>query len=122
MNKLIDIDCVLVMCTVPDAQLAEQLARTVVQQQLAACVTILSPGLSVYQWDGVLEKTTEIPLLIKTTHAGYDQLEAVIRMHHPYQVPEIIALPVCVGHLPYLTWVSQSVISTAVTQGVTADG
>ena len=78
-----------------------------VEGGLAACVSIL-PGLtSVYRWQGKVETATEVPLLIKTTRAAYTHLETTLRAHHPYELPEIIAVPVITGFPGYLQWVAQ---------------
>jgi periplasmic divalent cation tolerance protein len=101
----------LVLTNVPDQDLAQTLARVLVQERLAACVNILAPCVSVYEWKGELEQASEIPLLIKTTEAVYAALEQRLHALHPYDVPEIIALPVSQGLPAYLTWVSQAVLS-----------
>ncbi|EJN08487.1 divalent-cation tolerance protein CutA [Herbaspirillum sp. YR522] len=94
----------LVLTSVPEAELAEQLARSLVEQQLAACVNILAPVASVYRWAGKIEQATEIPLLIKSTQARYAELERAILRAHPYDVPEIVVLPVSGGLASYLQW------------------
>ncbi|MDN0075738.1 divalent-cation tolerance protein CutA [Crenobacter sp. SG2303] len=94
-----------VLCTVPDAATAERLARTLVEEGLAACVNLLAPCQSVYRWQGQLESASEVPLIIKTTTERYPALEARLVELHPYEVPEILALPVEAGLPSYLTWV-----------------
>uniref|UniRef100_A0A4W5LGS8 CutA divalent cation tolerance homolog n=1 Tax=Hucho hucho TaxID=62062 RepID=A0A4W5LGS8_9TELE len=79
---------------------------------LAACVNILAPCRSVYRWQGKVENTTEIPLLIKTTRACYAALAARLLQLHPYEVPEIIAVPLVAGLPAYLTWVATEVLSS----------
>ncbi len=94
----------LVVTNLPDRKSAEALARSLVEKQVAACVNILQPCRSVYRWKGAVEWADEVPLLIKTTEARYSELEVAIREQHPYEIPEIIAVPV-VGGLPdYLAW------------------
>lgn len=95
----------LVLTNLPDRTSAETLAAVLVESRLAACVNILQPCLSIYRWKDAVEKADELPLLIKTTEARYPELEAAIRAHHPYQTPEIIALPVANGWPAYLAWV-----------------
>ena len=95
-----------VLTNCPDAETAEQLANALVTRRLAACVNLLPPCRSVYQWEGKVEQAVEVPLLIKTTEACYPALEAAIRELHPYQTPEIIALPVAHGLPAYLQWVA----------------
>lgn len=97
----------LVLTNVPDDSVANAIAHRLVEQRLAACVNVLPQVRSIYQWQGALEEATEVTLLIKTTQARYADLEAAIKAAHPYQVPEIIAIPV-VGGLPsYLDWIVQ---------------
>jgi len=102
----------LVLSTCP-ADYAQGLADALVTEGLAACVNIL-PGLrSVYQWKGELCRESESLLLIKTTSAAYPVLEARLSELHPYDVPEIIALPVQTGLAGYLDWVQQSVVTNS---------
>ncbi len=96
----------LVLTNLPDAASAEKLARVVIESRAAACVNVLAACRSIYQWQGRVEITTEIPLLIKTTAENYPQLEAIIRMHHPYDVPELIATPITHGLPAYLDWLA----------------
>lgn len=96
----------LVLTNLPDRQTAESLAAEIIGQRLAACVNILSPCQSVYRWKGAVEQADEIPLLIKTTEVRYAALEEFIRSRHPYETPEIVALPVTHGLNDYLAWVA----------------
>lgn len=96
----------LVFTNLPDLSQAEALASTLIEAQLAACVNILAPCRSVYRWNDAIEQTEEIPVLIKTTNAAYPALEAAIRAQHPYELPEIIAIPVARGLPDYLAWVT----------------
>lgn len=101
------IDNVLVVLTnCPDVEVADRIARTVVEQRLAACANRLAPVESVYRWQGAIERATEVPLLIKTTRERYAEIEQAIRALHPYEVPEIIAMPVSAGLASYLRWVA----------------
>lgn len=102
----------LVFCTCPDAACAETIARTVVERKLAACVGRL-PGLtSVYRWRGEIETAAEHLLLIKTDATHYPALETSLRELHPYEVPEILAVPVSTGLPDYLAWLSESLAPT----------
>lgn len=96
---------ILVITNLPDGPSAQSLAESLVMGRLAACVNILAPCRSVYRWNGALESAEEVPLLIKATRAGYAALEAAIQAAHPYEIPEIIALPVVAGLPAYLGWV-----------------
>lgn len=95
-----------VVTNLPDRAGAEALAKTLVEARLVACVNILAPCQSVYRWNGVVEQAEEIPLLMKTTAERYPALEAALRDKHPYDLPEIIALPVTQGYAAYLGWVA----------------
>jgi len=102
-------EILLVLTTLPDRAGADTLAARLIEENLAACVNILAPCSSVYRWQGVVETAAEVPLLIKTTRARYPALEAAVQAIHPYEVPELIALPVTHGLAAYLDWVAASV-------------
>lgn len=97
----------LVLTNVPDRPVAEKLARVLVESGAAACVNVLAPCDSIYRWQGRVETAAEIPLLIKTTASAYARLEEIIRSQHPYELPEIIALPITKGLPAYLDWVAE---------------
>lgn len=99
-------ETLLVITNLPDAYSAHALAGALVEARLAACVNILAPCRSVYRWQGRTENAEEVPVLIKTTAARYAALEAAIRARHPYELPEIIAVPVDRGLPEYLAWVA----------------
>lgn len=99
-------DALVVLTTVERAEDGVRLARLLVEQELAGCVQMLPPMTSVYRWQGQVEEASEVLLLIKTTRAVYDQLEAALKQNHPYETPEIIALPVAAGSAEYLNWLS----------------
>jgi len=96
----------LVLTNLPDVASAEKLARALIESRAAACVNVLAACRSIYQWQGVVETATEIPLLIKTTAENYPQLEAIVRTQHPYDVPELIAIPITHGLPAYLDWLA----------------
>lgn len=100
-------EVVMVITNLPDRATAERIADTLVTDGVAACVNVLAECTSVYRWQGKLERASEVPMLIKTTRANYPKLEDVLRKLHPYEVPEIIALPVSAGWPDYLNWVVQ---------------
>lgn len=102
----------LVLTSLPDADSAQRMADALVASRAAACVNMLAPCTSVYRWQGKLETAHEVPLLIKTTRNAYARLEAAIRAHHPYELPEIIAVPVDAGLPAYLQWVAQETTPT----------
>ncbi|MDR0528129.1 MAG: divalent-cation tolerance protein CutA [Zoogloeaceae bacterium] len=99
-----DADFLLVLTTLPDAQSARQMAAALVERRLAACVHVLARCRSVFLWKGNLEETDEIPLHIKTSAKCYAALEAFIRKNHPYELPEIVALPLTNGLPAYFHW------------------
>jgi periplasmic divalent cation tolerance protein len=100
-------DALLVWTTLDDSEHATSLARGLVEQRLAACVHVMPGGQSVYRWQESIETAQEHTLLIKTTAAGYAALEAWLLVHHPYQVPEIVALPITQGLPDYLNWIRE---------------
>ena len=96
----------LVFTNLPDRASAERLADALVEKHLAACVNILAPCRSVYRWKDAVQHDEEHPMLIKTTEARYAALEQAIRAGHPYELPEIIAVPIERGLPAYLDWVA----------------
>jgi periplasmic divalent cation tolerance protein len=100
-------EVLLVITNLPDRASAERLAGELVAQRLAACVNILAPCKSVYRWKDAVQSDEEHPLLIKTTAARFEALQSAIRASHPYELPEIIAVPVGRGLPEYLDWVAQ---------------
>lgn len=96
----------LVLTTLPDLAAARELARVLVSGRLAACVNIGAPVESMYHWRGEIETAHEVPVAIKTGAGNYAALEAAIVAAHPYDVPEIIALPIAHGLPAYLDWIA----------------
>src|SRR5687768_7091621 len=96
----------LVLTNLPDRAAAERVADLLVEQRLAACVNVLAPCRSVYRWKGALQHDEEHPVLIKTTSERYAALEQALRAAHPYELPEIVALPIERGLPAYLAWVA----------------
>ena len=101
-------DVILVMTHLPDQKSARRLADALIENHAAACVNILAAGSSVYRWQGKRESAIEIPLMIKTTQDAYARVEALIRTLHPYELPEVIAVPVTGGLPAYLQWVREA--------------
>ena len=99
----------LVLCTVPDRDKAEHIAEVLVTEQLAACVNIIPAVTSVYRWKGAIEKDEELLLLIKTGQDRYQSLEQRIRTLHPYELPEIIAVPIETGQTDYIRWIESNI-------------
>ncbi|MFN3841902.1 MAG: divalent-cation tolerance protein CutA [Rehaibacterium terrae] len=110
----------LIHCTCPDRDQAERIARALVEERLAACVSLL-PGLrSVYRWQGAVESADETLLLIKTAADRFDDLQARLRALHPYELPEIVAVEIAAGLPPYLDWIVEETRTPAPSQGHTA--
>jgi periplasmic divalent cation tolerance protein len=99
-------DAIVVLTTTETPADAERIARRLVETELAACVQVLPPMISIYRWQGGVERATESLLLVKTRRELYAAVEAEIKANHPYQTPEIIALPVENGSADYLHWLS----------------
>lgn len=100
-------DALLVLSTVPDEEKGRMIARTLVEERLAACVTVGGAAESFYRWEGRIAAEREFVLIIKTRTGIYPRLEARLKALHPYSVPEIIALPVAAGHPAYLAWLER---------------
>ena len=96
-----------VLTNLPDSETAFNLARELVHLRLAACANVLAPVTSFYRWEGKDQQATEYPLLIKSTHERYVELEEAIRKRHPYSLPEIVAWPIELGLAGYLRWVEE---------------
>lgn len=99
-------ETILVMTNLPDQDSAERLARVLIEARLAACVNVMAPCSSIYHWRGKTETAQEIPLQIKTLRRHYSKVEEAIRQHHPYELPEIVAVAVTDGLPAYLAWVA----------------
>lgn len=100
------VDTLIVLTNLPDRASAVKLAQALVDRRLAACVNVLGEASSVYRWQGRVETEPEVPLLIKTRGALYAEVEAAIIATHPYELPEIVAVPVVRGLPEYLEWVA----------------
>ena len=97
---------ILVMTNFPDKKGAVALAEALIDQHLAACVNVLSPCTSIYHWQGKVESADEIPVMIKTLRQHYDQVEQLIKIMHPYELPEVIMVPILNGLPAYLQWIA----------------
>jgi periplasmic divalent cation tolerance protein len=98
---------ILVLTTVPEEKTGDEMGRTLVEEKLAACVTVSPAARSFYRWEGKVCADKEHILLIKTRASLFERLEARIKALHPYKVPEIIALPVEKGSKDYLVWLDE---------------
>ena len=107
-------EIVLVITSAPDLLLAKRIAHLVIEEGGAACITLGTSVLSVYSWRGEVQAAEEIPMTFKTTWARHAELTARIKALHPYEMPEIIVVPVLAGYGPYLDWVRE--LTTASTK------
>lgn len=98
-----------VLVTAPDAVTAESLVRQLVDEGLVACGNIVPGITSIYRWNGRVERETEVMVIFKTTEAGTARLIRRVPELHPYEVPEVLALPVEAAHLPYVQWIEENV-------------
>ena len=101
---------ILVITNLPDRGAAMSLAHTLVDERLAACVNVLADCTSVYRWQGKSETTGEVPVFIKTLEQHYARLEQLLKAMHPYELPEIIAVPISSGLPSYLKWIENETL------------
>ena len=100
-------DAVMVFVTTPDIDVARRLAGAVLSARLAACANLLPGVESHYWWQGQLESTAEVGIVFKTLRSNLEELEKTVHTHHPYQVPEFIALSITEGSERYLEWITR---------------
>jgi len=99
-------DAMLVLTTLPNSDAAADLAKKVVGEKLAACANVLPAVRSIYRWQGAVQDENEVLVLLKTRRAQFERLKTRILELHPYDVPEVIAIPVEQGHGAYLDWIA----------------
>lgn len=99
---------IVVLCTAPDEDSAQELAAQALSARLAACVTMLPGATSWYHWEGKREQASEVQLVLKSDQAHQQQLIDLLKAAHPYQTPELLVLPVLHGESEYLLWLSAS--------------
>jgi len=97
---------IVVLCTCPDEASAERIASALVEQRFAACVNRIPGVVSIYRWQGKVCRDSEQLLVIKTTSERFDALRERIVDLHPYELPEVIAVDIALGHAPYLAWIA----------------
>lgn len=105
-------DTLIAFCTCPDSATAERIAQALVNERLAACVNQLPGVRSIYMWQGQVQADQEVLLLIKTTQNQLATVAGRLKALHPYELPELIAVPATAGSEPYLEWVRQTVAPT----------
>ena len=108
MKKMAAKSCVVVLVTCPSRSVARRMATALVTQRLAACVNIVPAVESLFWWQGKVDRCRETLLIIKTAARGFERLRKAVIELHPYDVPEVIALPLAAGHAPYVRWVISS--------------
>jgi periplasmic divalent cation tolerance protein len=101
-----------VLCTCPDRETALHIAETLVDRRQAACVNVLPGITSVYEWEGTRQCEQEVLVIIKTREEAFAAVEETIRTLHPYELPEIVAIPLVKGFAPYLDWIHRTVQPT----------
>lgn len=103
-------ESILIITNFPDRKTASALAEALLGQQLAACINILGPCTALYRWQGNIESAEEIPVLVKTRRQNYDRVEQLIKLMHPYELPEVIVVPITGGLPAYLQWIADETI------------
>lgn len=98
---------VMAISTLPSADAAKDLVRELVRRRLIACGTVLAGGTSIYRWKDAIEEAQEAVVLMKTRVERWEELKAVFPTLHPYEVPELVLVPIAGGHKPYLDWLSR---------------
>lgn len=100
---------IIIYCTVPDKNEAKEIAKTLVQKKLAACVSIVDKLNSVFSWDGKICEETEFLLMIKTSRELFGRIKPLIEEMHMYNIPEIIAIPIIAGSEDYINWIEHEI-------------
>ncbi|MFI4922104.1 MAG: divalent-cation tolerance protein CutA [Burkholderiales bacterium] len=99
-------EAILVVTNLPDREAALKLAHKLVEARLAACVNVMAECTSVYRWKGKIETVQEVPVFIKTLKMHFPRVEQMVRQYHPYELPELIAVPISDGLKAYLDWLA----------------
>ena len=107
---------ILIITSLPDRTSAISLAHRLIEERLAACVNVLGECTSIYRWQGKSETASEVPVLIKTLEQNYSRLEQLIRSAHPYELPELIAVPISKGLPAYLKWIESETLDSQTLQ------
>ncbi len=101
---------IIILVTTKDKAQAAKIAKALLAEKLIACANIVNGGLtSLFRWEGKIDRAQEVLLILKTKRRLFKKIELTVRSLHSYKVPEIIALPVCLGNVDYLTWIDSSV-------------
>jgi periplasmic divalent cation tolerance protein len=102
------VDTIIILTTYPDIIAAKKVAHSLINQKLAACVNLLPQMTSIYLWEGKIESGEELQLLIKTRRSLFSEVKNYILDHHPYELPEILCIPVLAGSEGYLNWIEKT--------------
>lgn len=102
-------EIIIVFVTVPGLREGSRISRAILKSRLAACVNVIPGVQSMYQWEGKIVRDKEAMLVMKTTRLRYRELEQKIKKLHPYEVPEVIAIPLICGSSQYIEWVTREV-------------
>jgi periplasmic divalent cation tolerance protein len=108
-------EAILVVTNFPNREAALKLAHKLVESRLAACVNVMAECTSVYRWKGKLETEPEVPVFIKTLKMHFPRIEQMVRQYHPYELPELIAVPISDGLKAYLDWLAIETQSLTIT-------
>jgi periplasmic divalent cation tolerance protein len=103
------IEARIALLTAPDLEVAERLVQTLVEERIIACGNIIPALISIYRWQGAVERSGEVMIVVKTTSSEVPRLLERVPELHPYEVPEVLVLPIEAGYGPYLAWVGESV-------------
>lgn len=98
---------IVIYCTCPNIETAEKISRLLINQHMAACVNQLPGITSIYEWEGKIQRDQEVLLLIKTTEERFDAIRQLVIEEHPYELPELIAVPISQGLPDYIEWITQ---------------
>ena len=104
---------ILVITNLPGRDAALKLAHKLIEARLAACVNVMAECTSVYRWKGKIETAPEVPVFIKTLKALFPRLEQMVRQYHPYELPELIAVPIGDGLKAYLDWLATETLTVS---------
>lgn len=105
---MVPMDEIVVFVTTPSQEEGEKIGRSLVEKQLAACANILPSISSIFSWEGKVNHERESLIILKSRKECFSELMEEVKRHHSYSVPEIIALPIIEGSLPYLNWIREN--------------
>lgn len=109
-----DTPYLLALTTAPTVEAARVLVRNLVERRIVACGTVIPGATSIYWWQGAVEENAEAVVLLKTTALRWEELAGALPGLHPYEVPELIAVPILAGHRPYLEWLAAETRASAI--------